>query len=166
MIRGNVMQVTVACVLRNRWRKVYWKCAVCQGWHVCVCAGNQSVLDLCLFLKINIRALDTPSTVVPRLCCFQSTSGDSSASGVLSGPAFIHWMSHSFHSIITTPRSHLLCSDTVAKGDNVWPLPVLRFYLSAIGSITSPIGSDNLLICKDSVEPSCPDAFSSLLPCN
>lgn len=159
---------------------------------VCVCASKQmeeGLLKMCrllmvacvctwvcgkpvcswfvpFFKKINMRALDTPSTVVPRLCCFQSTGGDSSVSRVLNGPAFIHWMSHSFHSIITTPRSHLLCSDTVAKGDNVWPLPVLGFYLSAIGSITSPIGSDNLLICKDSVEPSCPDAFSSLLPCN
>lgn len=115
------MQGTIECASKQMEEGLLKMCrlfrvaCVCVDVRVCVCAGNQSVLDLCLFLKSTCelwtrRALSFPDFVVS-----SQRGGDSSASRVLSSPAFIHWMSHSFHSVITTPRSHLLCSDTVAK---------------------------------------------------
>lgn len=78
-----------------------------------VCAGNWSVLDLCLF--INMWVLDMPSTVCPRLVLFPVDGQQQQHMQSPGSPAFIHWMSQSFHCFIITPLFSSLCLDTVAE---------------------------------------------------
>ena len=93
-------------VLQNRWKMVYPKCARQLVFIVAMTRVLETGLFLiCAFLSTcefsTCRALSVPDLFFPVDGQQQHrTQGPDS-------PAFIHWMSHSFHSLVLTPCLHL-----------------------------------------------------------
>ncbi len=143
----------------NRWMKVYPKCA---RWLVFIetaaCVLESSLFLICAFLSTcefsTCRALSVLDLFVPEDGQQQQHTQSRSS------PAFIHWMSQSFHCFVITPCFHLCVWTLLLRRQRMTTSCLGLFISDWLYHISSP------LICKDSVKPSCPDAFSSLLPCN
>ena len=78
-----------------------------------VCAENESVLGLCLLSTIEFL---TPSTVCPKLVISSRREAAALCAGT-EQPNFIHWMSHSFHSLPMMPHFRVVFGHC-CYGDN------------------------------------------------